>query len=153
VVICLKCDVSAINYDSPIHPSFRAFKDLHDIDSTLTSDIQPSSNELPEKYCDNCKTVTTIRPDIVWFGESLSKTVLGETEDIIHQCDLCFVIGTSSQVYPAAGFSGMVLRRSVTVIEINPHPELGETDDNLIIVPEKSGEFLPKVVELMNNNE
>lgn len=42
-----------------------------------------------------------LRPHIVWFGEAVSK--IGSAVDAIESADLVLIIGTSLQVYPAAG--------------------------------------------------
>jgi len=148
---CIKCKNRAENYDSPIHESFSRFEDLHDISSTLTSDIKYDNDQpLPEKYCDNCKRVTRIRPDIVWFGENLDRQNIINAQKAVESCDLCFVIGTSSQVYPAAGFSTLAKQTGATVVEINPFCELNDHD--IINIPEKSGVFLPQLTLALQRN-
>lgn len=42
----------------------------------------------------------------VWFGEQIP--ALSQIEDILCKCDLLLVLGTSSTVYPAAGFAAQV---------------------------------------------
>lgn len=43
-----------------------------------------------------------LRPDIVWFGEM--PFFLDEIDELLRQCEVFLCIGTSGQVYPAAGF-------------------------------------------------
>ncbi len=50
--------------------------------------------------CKNCGG--SMRPDIVWFGEI--PYYLYEIEQLLKECDVFIVIGTSGSVYPAAGF-------------------------------------------------
>jgi NAD-dependent deacetylase len=47
-----------------------------------------------------------LRPHIVWFGESVPMITV--CEEIVKQADIFVVIGTSLQVYPAAGLLGKV---------------------------------------------
>lgn len=42
-----------------------------------------------------------LRPHIVWFGEAVPK--IGQAIDAVEKCDLLLIVGTSLQVYPAAG--------------------------------------------------
>lgn len=68
--------------------------------------------------CERCGGL--LRPDIVWFGESLDPQVLGAATARARRADLCLVVGTSAIVYPAAGFASMVADHGGRVIEVNP---------------------------------
>jgi NAD-dependent deacetylase len=57
-----------------------------------------------------------LRPHIVWFGEM--PLYMEQIEEALGACDLFLAIGTSGQVYPAAGFVQMVPRRAHRV-ELN----------------------------------
>jgi NAD-dependent deacetylase len=62
------------------------------------------------------------RPGVVWFGESLPA---GAMDHAIHEastCDVCFSIGTSTLVQPAASLPFIALDAGATVIEVNPVP-------------------------------
>ena len=50
---------------------------------------------------DKCKNGSQLRPHIVWFGESVP--MMDKAIEEIRDCDICVIIGTSMQVYPAAG--------------------------------------------------
>jgi NAD-dependent deacetylase len=63
-----------------------------------------------------------MRPDIVWFGETPY-----QMEQIYHalsQCDLFVSIGTSGNVYPAAGFVQQAALGGAVTLEINLEPSL-----------------------------
>ncbi|MCL4157712.1 UNVERIFIED_CONTAM: hypothetical protein GTU68_029549, partial [Idotea baltica] len=49
---------------------------------------------------DLCDDGHQLRPHIVWFGEQVP--MLGPAIQELENCDICLVIGTSMQVYPAA---------------------------------------------------
>src|SRR5690606_12179567 len=53
------------------------------------------------KLGDLCKHQQQIRPHIVWFGEAVP--MLEKAVEIVSEADIIMVIGTSMQVYPAAG--------------------------------------------------
>ena len=66
--------------------------------------------------CPSCGSTTT-RPDIVWFGEM--PQYLDEIARHLASADLFAAIGTSGQVYPAAGFVSEAKRHGVHTVEIN----------------------------------
>jgi NAD-dependent deacetylase len=64
-----------------------------------------------------CTCGALLRPDIVWFGETLPAGAMERAGAAIAAADLLLVIGTSGVVYPAAGL--VALARGLS-IEINP---------------------------------
>lgn len=60
-----------------------------------------TSNTTNNDYCDTCGEIGTIRPDIVWFGEIPYR--MGEVYQSLQESDMFVAIGTSGNVYPAAG--------------------------------------------------
>lgn len=74
--------------------------------------------------CACCGVVGAVRPHIVWFGEV--PLGLDEIERHLMACDLFVSIGTSGNVYPAAGFVDMVARIGrARRVELNLEPSLG----------------------------
>jgi NAD-dependent deacetylase len=60
------------------------------------------------------------RPGVVWFGENLPAAALEAAEHAARQCDLMLVIGTSGEVYPAAGLAFTAHQSGARVVVINP---------------------------------
>jgi NAD-dependent SIR2 family protein deacetylase len=60
-----------------------------------------------------------LRPDVVWFGESLDSEVMARVYAELEQATVCLVIGTSGIVQPAAMFPIMVKQKGGTLIEFN----------------------------------
>jgi NAD-dependent deacetylase len=87
-----------------------------------------------------------LRPDVVWFGESLPEGAVEEASRASKGCDLFFSVGTSTMVYPAASLPFAALRQGVTVVEINPEPTSLSADAQYSF-REKAGEFLPALVK------
>jgi NAD-dependent deacetylase len=85
-----------------------------------------------------------LRPDIVWFGEI--PYYLYEIEDLLKNCDVFVMIGTSGTVYPAAGFVMTAKLFGAHTISINL-----SKPDNLGFIDEfyhgKCGELLPPLVD------
>jgi NAD-dependent deacetylase len=68
--------------------------------------------------CDECGGL--LRPDVVWFGESLSQEVLESALTASARCRLMLVIGTSAVVQPAASLPLVALENGAQLIEVNP---------------------------------
>jgi NAD-dependent deacetylase len=68
---------------------------------------------------DKCEKGTQLRPHIVWFGEAV--TALEEAAEIASQAEVFVVIGTSLQVYPAAGLIDFV-PAGIPIFYIDPKP-------------------------------
>lgn len=61
-----------------------------------------------------------VRPDVVWFGEYLPQAALARATAAARSADLCVVVGTSAQVYPAAGLAQIAAGSGAFLIEVNP---------------------------------
>ncbi len=59
-----------------------------------------------------------MRPHIVWFGEMPLE--MDAIEEAIGCSGLFVAIGTSGNVYPAAGFASIAAARGIRTLEINP---------------------------------
>ena len=83
---------------------------------------QSDSDLTPQTVCPNCKAVGELRPNIVWFGEMPMH--MDEIHAALERCGLFISIGTSGEVYPAAGFVLHVRRRSprAHTVELNLEP-------------------------------
>jgi NAD-dependent deacetylase len=61
-----------------------------------------------------------MKPDVVWFGEALPSPAMNAAVEATIRCDLCFSIGTTSLVQPAASLPLLALEHGACLIEINP---------------------------------
>ena len=97
-----------------------------------------------ETVCPACSGTGILRPHIVWFGEV--PMALDRIERLLVACDLFVSIGTSGNVYPAAGFVDMVrgLGRARRV-ELNLEPSLGQSlfDEGIY---GRAGDIVPEFV-------
>ena len=64
------------------------------------------------------------RPGVVWFGEALPAGSMNFAMEKAAVCDVCFSIGTSTLVQPAASLPFFALEAGAVVIEVNPAPTL-----------------------------
>jgi NAD-dependent deacetylase len=85
-----------------------------------------------------------MRPDVVLFGELLPAGVFEQAATDAASCDLCFVIGTSSLVYPAMRLPEIALEAGAYTIEINPEltPFSARCDAS---IQGRAGEVLPRL--------
>lgn len=67
--------------------------------------------------CPSCEQTGCLRPHIVWFGEMPFE--MPRIEAALKRADLFVAIGTSGQVYPAAGFVREAKQAGAATVEIN----------------------------------
>jgi NAD-dependent deacetylase len=91
----------------------------------------------------HCECGALLRPDVVWFGETLSDDTVARAVSVIRNADLLLVIGTSGVVYPAAGF--VTLHRGLS-IEINPEAS-GVSSACTFAVAEKAAVATPPIID------
>lgn len=105
--------------------------------------VDPSSEEtLPR--CSSCGEL--LRPDVVWFGESLPPGVVERAFEGARAAGLCLVVGTSARVHPAASLPLAARDGGGLVVEVNPaDTALSEQADLVLRGP--AGEILPALLE------
>lgn len=96
--------------------------------------------------CESCGGL--LRPDVVWFGESLPRDQLEAAVEAARSCEVFLSVGTSGVVQPAASLSFAARNRGAKVIEINvePTPLTPKAD---YFLQGKSGEILPDLVKIL----
>lgn len=85
-----------------------------------------------------------LRPDIVWFGEAVP--AMDEAVALVRQADAMLVIGTSLNVYPAAGLLFEV-PAGRPVYYIDPDPNLDAIPKGVILIPEPAGSGLETFIQ------
>jgi NAD-dependent deacetylase len=93
--------------------------------------------------CTACRGL--LRPDVVWFGESLDADVLERSFEAARWADLCLVVGTSSVVYPAAAVPQLAHAHGAVVIEVNPEAT-PLSEDATVCLRGAAGEIVPSLV-------
>jgi NAD-dependent deacetylase len=99
--------------------------------------------------CPECGVAGEVRPDIVWFGEMPYE--MERIDQALRDADLFVSIGTSGNVYPAAGFVQTARYVGARTLEMNLEPSLGSYlfDESRT---GKAGELVPAWVEEMLND-
>jgi len=77
--------------------------------------------------CRDC--YTRLRPNIVFFGEELPPKEIVRAKQLLKECKVFIVVGTSGGVYPAASFPYEAKQSGAFVIEINLSPSFQDIDD------------------------
>ena len=92
---------------------------------------------------DCCDNNHQLRPHIVWFGEMVP--MIEVASEIIEDADAIIIVGTSMQVYPAAGLI-QYAKPYAQVYFIDPKPSINPTQ-RITVHAEKASTGVPKVVE------
>lgn len=128
---------------------------LHGELTKVTSSREPNNpnyiQELaPEqwevKLGDTAADGTQLRPFIVWFGEAVP--MIEPAIDEVTQADVFIVIGTSLNVYPAAGLLNYV-RRDVPIYLIDPKPVTTAMGNRIKHLIKGASEGVEEVINLL----
>lgn len=98
------------------------------------------------KKGDRCEKGSQLRPHIVWFGEAVP--LIETAMELTAQADIFIVIGTSLNVYPAAGLVYYV-KDHTPVYLVDPYAEMLQGVKNLTVYREPAGTGVPKLVNLL----
>ena len=99
---------------------------------------------------DTTKSGSQLRPHIVWFGEAVP--MIEKAAELVEQADILVIIGTSMQVYPAAGLVDFA-KPDAPIYFIDPKPNFNPNYyDNAITIIEKgasagTAELLRKLID------
>ena len=115
------------------------------IDDSLIYDIK--GWEL--KLTDTCSLGSRLRPHIVWFGEQVP--MLNEAAKLANEADIFVVIGSSLQVYPAAGLVHEI-KSTCQLVVIDPEIPTLRSRNRTKFIQNKATEGLPIFIEWLKNN-
>ena len=97
---------------------------------------------------DVCEKGSQLRPHIVWFGEPVP--MLDAARKITDTADLLLIVGTSMQVYPAAGLIHFV-RPATPIYFIDPKPAVSSRDfKNLTIIQDRAVSGMEQLVRMLH---
>lgn len=160
------------NFKQNLHIITQNVDDLHE-QAGSKNVIHLHGNIATHKCFDNCKGIPTlidittifyeeddgppicpdcganVRPNVVWFGESLPREELTKAMEYSRQCDVMIVVGTSGMVSPASELPRMAKQNGAIIIEVNPDTST-ITRYADIKLDGTSGDILPQVIEALN---
>lgn len=92
---------------------------------------------------DFCQHNHQLRPHIVWFGEAVP--LIEVAAEIVEQADVVLIVGTSMQVYPAAGLI-QYSREDAQCYFVDPNPSIHSTS-RMKVFAERASTGVPKVIQ------
>ena len=100
------------------------------------------------KLGDTCEKGSQLRPHIVWFGEAVPNIM--NASIICDKADILVVIGTSLNVYPAAGLLDYA-PAGIPIFLIDPN-DVYTSYKNVTFIKEKASTGVKKLIEILKNN-
>ena len=111
------------------------------VNQVMSGELSPS--------CEKCRGM--LKPNAIFFGEPLESQILEAADEMLENCDLLLVLGSSLVVYPVAFYPQKALSFGAKLAIIN----IQETDmdsSSEVVIHEKIGDVLPKVVDLVDSH-
>ncbi len=108
-----------------------------------------STDKIEVNIGDNCPNGFQLRPHIVWFGEAVPE--IEKAEHLTTRADILVIIGTSLQVYPAAGLIHNA-RPNTPIYLIDPH-EIENLPYNVTVIKNGASEGLKELKDLLLKNQ
>ncbi len=124
--------------------------ELQKVRSTIDPSIIYTLEGWELKINDVCEKGSQLRPHIVWFGEEvpMMEVAIREAEN----ADIFIIVGTSLQVYPAAGLIHHV-PRSARIYIIDPHMPSVPWSENLNLIHATGTKGLPELADILLSAE
>ncbi len=98
------------------------------------------------KMTDYCDDGFPLRPHVVWFGEEVP--LLSKAAELVGEADVLIVIGTSLQVYPAAGLIHAVPNEALKIV-IDPHANTLSVPKDFRLLNCTAQESIPFLTEIL----
>lgn len=87
-----------------------------------------------------------LRPDVIWFGETLPSGALERARTATFACDVFLSVGTSNMVEPAASLPWLAASHGSTVLVINPTMHGQRTGPSIVPLVGTASALLPRLV-------
>jgi NAD-dependent deacetylase len=123
-----------------IHLHGELFKSRSSIDESLVYDV----DGWEIRQGDLCEKGSQLRPHIVWFGEAVP--MMDIALEVTNEADMLIVVGTSLNVYPAAGLVYAV-RAGVPIYVVDPNSPAMHQRTNVTFIPEPATTGLTRLAE------
>ena len=131
---------------------------LHGELTKVTSSLQPNNpkyirtfdaDHIEVKIGDLAEDGSQLRPFIVWFGESVPN--IEPAAEICSQADIFVIIGTSLNVYPAAGLTQYVPSQC-PIFLIDPKPVRWNSNRPFRHIMKGASEGMEELIQLLKSN-
>lgn len=99
------------------------------------------------KTGDKCPEGFQLRPNIVWFGEMVPNMQIAES--IVRESDILIIIGTSLNVYPAAGLA-YISKDNCQIILIDPNEVQVQFPKEILHIKKPATQAMPVLNKVLN---
>ncbi|WP_439181984.1 SIR2 family NAD-dependent protein deacylase [Carboxylicivirga taeanensis] len=123
--------------------------ELKKVRSTVDENLVYSLDGWELKWGDKCEKGSQLRPHIVWFGEAVP--AIETAIDLVDKADIFAVVGTSLNVYPAAGLLNYVAPGTPIYI-IDPHQPSYTPASNITFIQANATVGVPELITLLTEN-
>ena len=103
----------------------------------------PREDEEPE--LPRCGCGGLLRPDVVWFGETIPQDIWHTALQFLEHTRIAIICGTSGIVWPAAAIPQIARQAGITTIEVNLEPTSISSMVDFSLTG-KAGELLPHLI-------
>ena len=120
--------------------------EINKVRSSIDASVVYPANKDYIKIGDLCEKKSQIRPHVVWFGESVP--MMETACRIVSLADIFIIIGTSLNVYPAAGLLNYA-PPGIPKYLIDPNNVKKNYHSDLTIIEETAGKGVPELVNFL----
>lgn len=120
--------------------------ELKKVRSTTNPDLIYKMDHWELKLGDKCEEGSQLRPHIVWFGEAVP--AIEEAAKIAETADIFIIVGTSLNVYPAAGLINYV-PSGIPIYLIDPGDVVAHRSHNVNYIKEKASVGVKQCVGIL----
>lgn len=105
--------------------------------------VPRDGRRLEPPRCEKCGA--SVRPGVVWFGESLPELQWLAAVEAVKACEVLLFVGTSAAVQPAASLLGVARRGGAVTALVNQNPTEADPEATFVLRG-PAGEVLPQLV-------
>jgi len=124
--------------------------ELKKVRSTIDHNLVYDLDHWELKSGDKCENGSQLRPHIVWFGEAVPNIMLAEEN--IRKADVLIIVGTSLNVYPAAGLVDLI-KEETQVYIVDPADVTVNGVENITVIKAGAVEGLAELVNELSSSE
>jgi len=124
--------------------------ELKKVRSTIDHNLVYDLDHWELKSGDKCENGSQLRPHIVWFGEAVPNIMLAEEN--IRKADVLIIVGTSLNVYPAAGLVDLI-KEETKVYIVDPADVTVNGVENITVIKAGAVEGLAELVNELSSSE
>ena len=115
--------------------------------SCLTCGARYNAEAKKGEFPPRCACTEILKPDVVFFGETIPLEALRESQLLASSCTALLVIGTSAEVAPANTIPRTAKLAGARVIEINVQPTALTSSSTDIFLQGKASSMMIRLVE------